>query len=384
MPSKKKGILALEDGTVYHGIAFGASKTVLGEAVFNTAMTGYQEILTDPSYYKQIVVMTAPMIGNYGVCPQDNESDGPKISAFVIRELSPVASNWRSRQSLNEYLQTEGIPGLEDIDTRSLTQKLRLAGSLNACLSTEDISDEEAIRRARAWTGLVGVDSVKDVTTHLPYTFQMDTLNYPFTVEGTTLYKETPKTTKYKVVAFDFGAKKSIFRQLVRYGFEVTVVPAHTTAQQVKELCPDGVFLSNGPGDPAAITYAHATVRDLLGSYPIFGICMGHQVICHALGASTYKLKFGHHGANHPVKNLETGKVSITSQNHGFASRQDEIENHGGIVTEINLNDNTIEGLRHKDYPLFSVQYHPEAAPGPNDASPLFEDFYQLITKHKG
>ena len=375
----KSGILALEDGTVFRGVAFGACKTVVGEAVFNTSMTGYQEILTDPSYYGQIVTMTAPQIGNYGVTPEDEESDGPKVRGFVVRDISPVVSNWRSQQSLPDYLEDNGIPGLSGIDTRALTKKIRVHGALKACLSTEDISDEEAVRRAREWEGLVGVDYVKEVTCKEIYKWTEGPA--PFTVEGTSLHPEQLERKRFPIVAFDMGAKRNIFRKLTFHGFDVTVVPADTDAQTVRDLKPSGVFVSNGPGDPAAVTYAHKTLAELLPEFPIFGICMGHQIISHAMGASTMKLKFGHRGGNQPVKNIETGYVAITSQNHGFASSKESLEACGAVVTEYNLNDNTVAGLRHKDYPVFSVQYHPEAAPGPHDSDPLFDHFYDLVAK---
>ena len=382
MSKGRSAILALEDGSVFKGNAFGAAKTVLGEAVFNTSMTGYQEILTDPSYFGQIVTMTAPQIGNYGINEFDNESDGPKVSGFVIRQLSPITSNWRSTKSLDEYLKEHNIPGIEGIDTRAITMTVRNAGAMKACLSTEGISEEEAIKRAREWKGLEGVDLAKEVCTKSIYEFQpTPERQAPFTVEGTKLYPQKDPVETLHIVAFDFGVKRSILDKLSYRGFKITVVPADTPADKVRELNPDGIFLSNGPGDPAALTYAHDVVKQLIPEYPIFGICMGHQVITHALGASTFKLKFGHRGGNQPVKNLETGKVSITAQNHGYASSPEEIEFHRGVVTEINLNDNTVSGLRHKEYPVFSVQYHPEAAPGPNDGTSLFDDFYAMLTK---
>jgi len=380
-----EGVLALEDGSVFRGPAFGTRKTVLGEAVFNTSMTGYQEILTDPSYFAQIVTMTAPQIGNYGINPFDSESDGPKVAGFVVRELSPVASSWRSRQSLDDYLKAHGIPGIEGVDTRAITKKLRVTGVLKACLSTEGLGDAEAVRRAREWPGLIGVDYVKDVTCRAPYDFKpIDHEDVPFTVRGTKLCEPHLNRKRYKVVAFDYGAKRSILRKLVYHGFDATVVPATATAAEVEKMKPDAIFLSNGPGDPAALHYAHQTVSALLPKYPIFGICLGHQISTHALGAHTFKLKFGHRGGNQPVKNLETGKVSITAQNHGFASRPEEIAKFNAVVTEVNLNDQTVEGLRHRDLPVFSVQYHPEAAPGPNDADPLFAGFYDMVHKLRG
>ncbi|MGF1485261.1 MAG: glutamine-hydrolyzing carbamoyl-phosphate synthase small subunit [Opitutales bacterium] len=377
----QRGILALEDGTVFEGVAFGAQTTVVGEACFNTSMTGYQEILTDPSYYAQIVTMTAPMIGNYGINADDAESDAPKVAGFVIRELSPVTSNWRSSEDLHSYLERHDIPGLERIDTRALTKRLRLHGALKACLSTDpEVSADEAIDRAKSWGGLSGVDNVQHVTCKASYNFKPGAHERgPFTVEGTYLHKAPERPTRYKVAAFDFGAKRSIFSKLTYHGFDVTVFPAQTPAADIRAFEPDAVFLSNGPGDPAPLGYAHTSARELMQAFPTFGICLGHQILTHALGAETFKLKFGHRGGNQPVKNLESGRVSITSQNHGFASTADELRNKGAVVTELNLNDQTVEGLRLADLPVFSVQYHPEAAPGPNDADPLFEAFYEMV-----
>ncbi len=383
----RTGLIAFEDGTVFRGRAFGAVATNVGEACFNTSMTGYQEILTDPSYFSQIVTMTAVQIGNYGICPDDVESDGPKVKGFIVREISPVASNWRSNISIQDYLTEAGIPGIEGVDTRAITKKLRVSGALKACITTEDLSEEEAVKRAQEFGGLIGVDFVKDVTAKEAYHWDPEMKqSTPFTVVGTDLKLNDDKTEKrrFKVAALDFGAKFSIYRKLQHHGFDVHVFPATTSAEEIKAFKPDGVFLSNGPGDPGAVDYAHATVKELINDYPTFGICLGHQIITHALGAKTFKLKFGHRGGNQPVKNLETGKVSITAQNHGFASTREELEKAGAIVTEINLNDDTVEGLRLKDKPVFSVQYHPEAAPGPNDADPLFVDFYNMVAKHAG
>lgn len=385
MSNVMTAVFALEDGSVFRGYAFGANKTVCGEAVFNTSMTGYQEVLTDPSYFGQIVTMTAVEIGNYGVNKADEESDGVKVRGFVVKNLSPITSSWRSEKSLNDYLLENGIPGISGVDTRAITKKLRSAGAMKACLSTENISDEEAVKKARQWSGLVGVDYVKEVTCKKPFHFDTDKIDVtPFTVKGTKLYNFNPTTPKFKCAAIDFGAKASIFKRLSFHGFDVTVFPAGTLAEEIIDFNPQSIFLSNGPGDPSAVDYAHKCVAKLIQKYPTFGICFGHQVITHAIGATTYKLKFGHRGGNQPVKNLENGLVSITSQNHGFASDAKAVENAGGIVTEINLNDNTVEGLRHKDLPVFSVQYHPEAAPGPNDADKLFTDFYYLVKKTLG
>ena len=383
----RTGLIAFEDGTVFRGRAFGAVATNVGEACFNTSMTGYQEILTDPSYFSQIVSMTAVQIGNYGICPDDVESDGPKVKGFIVREVSPVASNWRSNISIQDYLKEAGIPGVEGVDTRAITKKLRVSGALKACISTEEITEEEAIKRAREFGGLIGVDFVKEVTAKESYRWDPEMKqSTPFTVVGTDLRMKDDRTKKprFKVAALDFGGKLSIYRKLQHHGFDVHVFPASTVAAEINAFKPDAVFLSNGPGDPGAVDYAHATVKELIEDYPTFGICLGHQIITHALGAKTFKLKFGHRGGNQPVKNLETGKVSITAQNHGFASTREELEKAGAIVTEINLNDHTVEGLRLKDKPVFSVQYHPEAAPGPNDADALFVDFYSMVAKHAG
>ncbi len=386
MSLTKPGVLALEDGSVYHGLAFGAATTIAGECVFNTSMTGYQEIITDPSYFGQIVTMTAVQIGNYGLTPEDEESSGPKCAGLIVRELSPVVSNWRASISLPNYLAKYGIPGLSEIDTRALTKKLRVDGAMKCCLSTLPISDEEAVARARAWRDMSGTDYVKDVTCTEPYIWSPSdpaNFNAPYLPVGTTMNAPGVPEKKFRVAAFDYGAKHSIFRKLVRHGFEVQVFPSTASAAQIREQKPDALFLSNGPGDPAALAYVHKTVTELLPEFPTFGICLGHQMVTHALGGNTFKLKFGHRGGNQPVKNLETGRVSITAQNHGFATDPKSIENRGAKVTEINLNDNTVEGLRHTSLPVFSVQYHPEAAPGPNDADPLFLDFYKMVEARK-
>jgi carbamoyl-phosphate synthase small subunit len=386
MSAPSPAILALEDGSVFRGTAFGATVTIAGECVFNTSMTGYQEILTDPSYFGQIITMTAPQIGNYGINAEDEESAAPKCSGFVVREVSPIVSNWRSATSLDVYLKKYGIPGISEVDTRALTKKLRVTGAMKCCLSTLPMSDTDAIARAKGWRDMAGSDYVKDTTCQAPYVWGADDAsrhNAQYLPVGTTGGATHTPAKKFKVAAFDFGAKYTIFRKLVRHGFEVHVFPATATHEQVREAGVDCVFLSNGPGDPSALPYIHKTVTALLPDYPTFGICLGHQMITHALGGTTYKLKFGHRGGNQPVKNLETGKVSITAQNHGFATDPKSLESRGALVTEINLNDQTVEGLRHKELPVFSVQYHPEAAPGPNDADPLFEDFYRLVEKRK-
>jgi len=386
MAANKPAILALEDGSVFRGVAFGADATIAGECVFNTSMTGYQEILTDPSYFGQIVTMTAVQIGNYGVNAEDEEAAAPKCSGFVVREVSPVVSNWRSTMALGDYLAKYDIPGISEVDTRALTKKLRVDGAMKSCLSTLPLSDEEAVARARGWSDMAGSDYVKDVTCPEPFVWRADDaarFNTQYLPVGTTGGATHTPAKKFRVAAFDYGAKYTIYRKLVRHGFEVHVFPARTTAAEIRAHGVDGVFLSNGPGDPAALPYIHQTVTELLPEFPTFGICLGHQMITHALGGTTFKLKFGHRGGNQPVKNLETGKVSITAQNHGFATDPKSLEKSGALVTEINLNDRTVEGLRHKELPVFCVQYHPEAAPGPNDADPLFEDFYRLVEKRK-
>jgi carbamoyl-phosphate synthase small subunit len=386
MSTSKPAVLALEDGSVFHGLAFGSDATIAGECVFNTSMTGYQEILTDPSYFGQIVTMTAVQIGNCGVNDEDTESSAPKVSGFVVRELSSIASNWRSNMSLDAYLKKYGIPGISEVDTRALTKKLRVNGAMKCCLSTLPISGEEAVAKACAWQDMAGSDYVKDVSCKQPYRWLADAdanHNAQYLPACTNFGATHTPAQRFKVAAFDFGAKYTIFRKLVRHGFDVQVFPAQATAEEIREHNPDGIFLSNGPGDPAALPYIHRMVTALIPDYPIFGICLGHQMITHAIGGATFKLKFGHRGGNQPVKNLETGKVSITAQNHGFATDPKSIEKGGGIVTEINLNDGTVEGLRHTRLPVFSVQYHPEAAPGPNDADPLFTQFHQLIAARK-
>ena len=381
---KRNAILALEDGSVFRGFQFGAVKTCQGEAVFNTAMTGYQETLTDPSYFGQIVTMTSPQIGNYGINQEDEESDGPKVAGFVVRELSPIVSNWRATGSLDDYLKENNIPGISGVDTRAITKRIRVHGALKACLSTEDISDEEALKLAREWTGIIGQDFVKEVTCKESYTWDPSgEKSKTFTVVGTNLSTNNHIEKNHRLVAFDFGGKRAIFKNLRRHGFEVIILPATATVEDVESHNPDAIFLSNGPGDPSALDYAHKTIHSLLSKYPIFGICLGHQILTHAIGADTYKLKFGHRGANQPVKNIETEKVSITSQNHGFASDKEKLEEMGAIVTEYNLNDQTVSGMRLKNHPVFSVQYHPEASPGPNDANHLFQAFYSLVSEEK-
>jgi carbamoyl-phosphate synthase small subunit len=384
-----RAILALEDGTVMRGRPFGAVAEACGEICFNTSMTGYQEILTDPSYKGQIVAMTYPLIGNYGINLQDIESWRPHVAGFVIRELSPIVSNWRADFSLSEYLEKNGIPGIQDIDTRSLTKKLRTSGAMKAFISTKEISDADAVKRAKEWTGIVGVDYVKEVTHKEAFLWDpKDEQSSAFDlVRGTAVadarnVRHTMPAADIPIVAYDFGMKYNILRRLRQKGFKVQVLPATAPASEALKYKPAGIFLSNGPGDPSALGYAVNTVKELTESgVPMFGICLGHQILGQAFGGKTFKLKFGHRGANQPVKDLETGKVEITSQNHGFAvdakSLPSDVE-----VNRINLNDNTVEGMRHKTKPIFCVQYHPEASPGPHDSTILFDEFRKLIEKH--
>jgi carbamoyl-phosphate synthase small subunit len=369
----KAAKLALQDGTVFTGRSFGADGEKSGEVVFNTAMSGYQEILTDPSYKGQIVTMTYPHIGNYGVNEEDFESGKPWIEGFVAREFSPMASNQRATARLDEFFRRHGIMAIDDIDTRALTRRLRLDGSMNGVLSTVDLDDARLVAKAKAIPSMGGLDLVKYVTCDRPRHWK-EFLTHDAGA------KRPP--TRFKVGLIDCGAKFNILRELLALGCDVTVHPANATAKDLEVY--DGVMLSNGPGDPAAVTYTIDAVRGLLKKEkPIFGICLGHQILGLAMGAKTFKLPFGHHGANHPIKRLTDGKVEITSQNHGFAVDEKTLKEAGGEVTHINLNDGAVEGLRHLSLPAFSVQYHPEAAPGPHDAHYLFDQFIKNMEATK-
>ena len=385
-------ILVLADGTVFHGQAFGAATTVVGEVVFNTSLTGYQEVITDPSYRGQMVCMTLPHVGNTGVNAEDVESDRPQITAFIVREVSPVVSNWRANETLPDYLARHGIPGISEVDTRALTRHLRDGGVLQAALCTDGSKSEaELLTLAQTWEGLDGRDLVKEVTCQETYNW-VDGTRVEWTPvpagrdvedekavvgDAAAAQADTPL-----VVAYDFGIKHNILRRLTSHGLRVTVVPAHTPAGDVLAMNPDGIFLSNGPGDPAGVPYAANAVSKLLTTgIPTFGICLGHQIIGLALGGDTYKLKFGHHGSNQPVSDSSATNVQITAQNHNYAVREEKLPDNVE-VTHRNLNDGTVEGLRLTDKPVFCVQYHPEASPGPHDADLLFARFARLVKEH--
>ncbi len=392
--TRKPAMLALEDGTVFSGTAFGAEGSRCGEVVFNTSMAGYQEILTDPSYRGQIVTMTYPLIGNYGVNHLDVESARPWVEGFVVREYCEEPSNWRSEQSLSESLEAHGLIGIEGVDTRALTKHLRTYGAKKGIISTEDLDAEGLVRKAQADPGLIGIDLVKDVTrddtrewkdgrfADEPLTSAQQ-LDLPISVPRRRP-EPAPTGGRFRVVAIDSGIKHNILRELEARGCQLIVVPASATAEEILAWDPDGVFLANGPGDPEGVPYLIETTRNLIGRKPIFGICLGHQILGLAFGGRTYKLKFGHRGANQPVRNLETGRIEITAQNHGFAVDMDSLKGKGLRMTHINLNDMTNEGMRHEELPVFSVQYHPEASPGPHDAHYLFDRFIAEMTDDGG
>lgn len=362
-----EAILALEDGRTFRGESFGAAGETSGEVVFNTSMVGYQEVLTDPSYAGQLIVMTYPHIGNYGINREDMESRRPFLQGFIVRELSPIVSNWRATESLDDYLKRNNLIGLQGIDTRALVRHLRERGAMRGIISTVEKDPATLVARAAASRSMIGAALAREVTCGSSYQWTEGILEAP----------------KFKVVAYDFGIKFNILRQLSHFGCQVTVVPAGTTAEDVKRLNPDGVFLSNGPGDPEPLDDIAREVRILAEQFPTFGICLGHQLLGLAFGGKTFKLKYGHRGANHPVKNLLTNQIEITSQNHGFAVDTDSLPSNLEI-THVNLNDQTLEGFRHRDLPVFSVQYHPEAAPGPHDATYLFRDFIDLMASWRG
>ena len=376
----KPAVLALEDGTVFDGQSYGAPVDRTGEVVFNTAITGYQEVFTDPSYSGQIVVLTYPQIGNYGSNDADNESARPYIEGLVVREFSPLASNWRSGETAQQFLTSAGVPVITGIDTRGLVRHLRSRGVMRGVLSAGPaaVDKKELVERARNSPSMAGLDLATVVSTKAAYPWDQPVERCsPSNLVGAAAAPE------FRVVAYDFGIKRNILRRLVQVGCQVTVVPATTSAEDVLALKPSGVFLSNGPGDPEPLTQQAAQIRKLIGKTPVFGICLGHQILGLALGGKTYKLKFGHRGANHPVINKITNKVEITSHNHGFAVDPDSLNLNDVEITHMNLNDSTLEGFRHCSHPVFCVQYHPEAAPGPHDSHYLFDDFVKLMKEAK-
>jgi len=364
-----RALLALEDGRTFEGSSFGVEGETSGEVVFNTSMMGYQEVLTDPSYAGQIVVMTYPHIGNYGTNPEDVESRRPFVEGFAAREFSRCWSNWRGRESLSDYLRRNSIVSISEIDTRALVRHIRTRGALRGMISTVDLDPRRLAERARAIPGMVGADLASRVTCRERYEWSGRSF--------------VPAEQPFRVIALDYGIKHSILDNLIRAGCRVAVVPGFTSAEEILAVAPDGVFLSNGPGDPEPLDYAIRTIRRLLGRIPVFGICLGHQLMGLAMGGRTFKLKFGHRGGNQPVKNLKTGRVEITAQNHGFAVEIDSLDPNQVEITHVNLNDQTLEGLRHRQLPAFSVQYHPEASPGPHDSHYLFEDFRRLMAEYR-
>ncbi len=381
---RRKAMLALEDGRVFHGWAFGSQRDAVGEVVFNTGLTGYQEVLTDPSYKGQLVTMTYPLIGNYGINDADSESVGPQVEGFIVKEVCKYPSNWRSQMTLNDYLAKHDIPGIEGLDTRALTKHIRTAGAMRSAMSSQITNPDDLIDKARQWPGLVGQDMVRLVTCKAPYRWSekegIDTF-----WERRFNKKFSGNNHRYNVVAIDFGIKFNILRILQAFGCSVTVVPGTTSAEEILSYEPDGVFLSNGPGDPAAVTYGIQTVKGLLGKVPIFGICLGHQILGLSLGADTFKMKFGHRGSNQPVKELATGRVHITSQNHGFCIDNTTLDPQEVSITHINLNDHSLEGMALRSLSAFSVQHHPEASPGPHDSmKQLFSKFVNAMEKRNG
>jgi carbamoyl-phosphate synthase small subunit len=395
-------ILALEDGRVFRGRAWGATAERTGEIVFNTSMSGYQEILTDPSYAGQIVTMTYPLIGNYGVTPEDIESRRPFAEGFVVREYSEISSSWRAAMTLDEYLKRYGIVGISEVDTRALVRHIRERGAMRACLSSVDLNEQSVVEKARQAPEMLGRNLVDEVTCGDPYEWsteiehqattdyrrvlvgdEITTLNPVAALHETGTIELLPEGESFHVVAYDFGIKYYILRYLAALGCRITVVPARTSADDVIALAPDGIFLSNGPGDPAALPEIVGEVRKLVTAAPVFGICLGHQLLGLAFGGTTYKLKFGHRGGNQPVKNERTGRIEITSHNHGFSVDPDSLKSNEVECTHFNLNDGTLEGLRHRSLPVFSVQYHPEAGPGPHDATYLFHEFFARMREHR-
>jgi carbamoyl-phosphate synthase small subunit len=375
-----RALLVLEDGKVFRGRSFTGHGEAVGEVVFNTSMSGYQEILTDPSYCGQMVTMTYPLIGSYGINDEDIESERIQVKALLVKEYQEYPSNWRSRKSLAEYLNMNDIPGLEGIDTRAVTRHIRLKGAMKAAISTRDLDPDSLVEKARESPDMIGLDLVKEVTCQEPSLWQK---GKPVGINSSLDRFQWPEDTgNWRIVAIDYGIKYNILRSLEQKGCTILVVPADVDSDTIDGINPDGLFLSNGPGDPAAVTYAVETIRDQIGRRPIFGICLGHQLIGLALGGSTFKLKFGHRGGNQPVKDFATGKVEITSQNHGFCVDMESLNNPDVELSHINLNDNTLEGLIHKKQPLFSVQYHPEASPGPHDATYLFDRFLKMMKEY--